>query len=177
MNTKATRRAFGFFLPAKSYVHMLSKRCRGLGCGQFLAFIIKRILGIKCIFPCSFGNKRMCLLTRVYGMSINRYYILWPLLNPGRDRTRVGRPVPSRLLKSGTDMHMRDFFFLHDTVLALNVEDTLMTKKSLRSSDVQILENADKYDYISAPPSKPKVSQVFLYKTDDAAKEGSILHV
>ena len=118
----------------------------------------------------------MRLLTHVYGMSINRYYILWPLLNPVQDRTRVGRPVPSRLLKSGTDVRMRDFF-LHDTVLALNVDDTLMIKKSLRSSDVQILENADKYDYISAPPSKPKASQVFLYKTDDAAKEGSMLHV
>ena len=40
------------------------------GCGQFLPFVIKRILGIKCIFPCSFGNKRMRLLTRVYGMCI-----------------------------------------------------------------------------------------------------------
>ena len=27
------------------------------GCGQFLPFVIKRILGIKRIFPCSFGNK------------------------------------------------------------------------------------------------------------------------
>ena len=32
-----------------------------------LPFIIKCILGIKHIFPCSFGNKRMRLLTRVYG--------------------------------------------------------------------------------------------------------------
>ena len=31
------------------------------------AFIIKRILGNKRIFPCSFGNKHMRLLTRVYG--------------------------------------------------------------------------------------------------------------
>ena len=37
------------------------------GCGQFLPFIIKCILGIKRIFPCSFGNKRMRLLTQVYG--------------------------------------------------------------------------------------------------------------
>ena len=92
----------------------------------------------------------------------------------GQDEGGMSRPIPP--IKSETDMHMRDFF-LHDTVLALNMEDTLMIKKSLRSSDVQILENADKYDYISAPPSKPKASQVFLYKTDDAAKEGSILHV
>ena len=49
-----------------------------------------------------------------------------------------------------------------------------MIKKSLTVSDVvQILENANEYNYISAPPSKPKASQVFLYKTDDAAKEGN----
>ena len=42
--------------------------CGFWGCGQFLSFIIKHILGIKRIFPCSFGNKHMCLLTRVYGM-------------------------------------------------------------------------------------------------------------
>ena len=28
---------------------------------------LKHILGNKRIFPCSFGNKRMCLLTCVYG--------------------------------------------------------------------------------------------------------------
>ena len=62
------------------------------------------------------------------------------------------------------------------TALVLNMEDALMIKKSLRISDVvEILENANKYSYISAPPSKPKASQVFLYKTDDAAKEGSVL--
>ena len=38
------------------------------GCGQFLTLIIKRILDIKRIFPCNFGNKRMRLLTRVYGI-------------------------------------------------------------------------------------------------------------
>ena len=39
-------------------------------CGHFLPFIIKRIMGIKCIFSCSFGNKHtcMCLLTRAYGI-------------------------------------------------------------------------------------------------------------
>ena len=37
----------------------------------FLPFIIERILGIKRIFPCSFGNKRMCLLTCVYGMLVH----------------------------------------------------------------------------------------------------------
>ena len=40
------------------------------GCGQFLTLIIKRILDIKRIFPCNFGNKRMRLLTRVYGISL-----------------------------------------------------------------------------------------------------------
>ena len=40
----------------------------------FLLFIIKRILGIKRIFPCSFRNKRMRLLTRVYGIPYSTYY-------------------------------------------------------------------------------------------------------
>ena len=54
------------------------------------------------------------------------------------------------------------------------MEGVLMIKKSLTISDVvQILENANEYNYISAPPSKPKANQVFLYKTDDAAKEGN----
>ena len=43
------------------------------GCGQFLTLIIKRILDIKRIFPCNFGNKRMRLLTRVYGMVTQNY--------------------------------------------------------------------------------------------------------
>ena len=69
VNNKSTRRAFGFLLPAK-YAVMYTCYQRGVavwGCGQFLPFIVKRILGIKRIFPCSFGNKRMRLLTRVYG--------------------------------------------------------------------------------------------------------------
>ena len=69
VNIKSTRRAFGSFLLAEYicyHVHVLGVAV--LGCGQFLPFIIKRILGIKCIFPCSFGNKRMHLLTRVYGI-------------------------------------------------------------------------------------------------------------
>ena len=33
---------------------------------SIFSFVIKRILGIKHIFPCSFENKRMRLLTRVY---------------------------------------------------------------------------------------------------------------
>ena len=36
-------------------------------------FAIKCILGIKHIFPCSFENKRMHLLTRVYGIYIYIY--------------------------------------------------------------------------------------------------------
>ena len=35
------------------------------GCGRFLHFIIKCILGIKHIFPCSFGDKRMHVYTVV----------------------------------------------------------------------------------------------------------------
>ena len=72
VNIKSTRRTFGFSLPAE-YAVMYTCYQRGiavLGRGQFLllSFIIKHILGIKRIFPCSFGNKRMRLLTRVYGM-------------------------------------------------------------------------------------------------------------
>ena len=50
------------------HVHVLPKRCRGFGMWSIFTFVIKHILGNKCIFPCSFGNKRMCLLTRVYGI-------------------------------------------------------------------------------------------------------------
>ena len=40
------------------------------GCGQLnFAFIIERILGIKCRFPCSFGIMRLLIITRVYGRS------------------------------------------------------------------------------------------------------------
>ena len=74
VNIKSTRRAFGFFLPAE-YTVMYTCYQRGvtvLGCGQFLPFIIKRILGIKRIFPCGFGNKHMRLLTRVYSNPVPR---------------------------------------------------------------------------------------------------------
>ena len=55
-------------------------------------------------------------------------------------------------------------------------EGVLMIKKSLAISEViQILENANENQCISAPPSKPKASQVYLYKIDDAAKEGTLL--
>ena len=48
-----------------------TKASRFWRCGQFFpSLLIKRILGIKRIFPCSFANKRMRLLTRVYGMVI-----------------------------------------------------------------------------------------------------------
>ena len=77
MNTKSSHGvclAFGFFLPAKYTTHLLScirvtkEMSRFWGCGHFLPFIIKRVMGIKRIFSCSFGNKHMCLLTRVYGI-------------------------------------------------------------------------------------------------------------
>ena len=64
------------FLPANSYTtHLLSStRATNEGIAvlevwSIFPFAIKRILGIKRIFPCSFANKRMCLLTRVYGRS------------------------------------------------------------------------------------------------------------
>ena len=43
-------------------LHVLPNRCCGLGVWSILP------LGNKRIFPCSFGNKRMRLLTRVYGI-------------------------------------------------------------------------------------------------------------
>ena len=62
------------FLPANSYTtHLLSstratnKGIAVLEVWSIFSFAIKRILGIKRIFPCSFANKRMRLLTRVYG--------------------------------------------------------------------------------------------------------------
>ena len=73
MNIKSTRRAFGpvlFTSRVRCHVHVLPERRRVLGVWSTLSFIIKRTLGIKRIFPCSFGNKRMRLLTRVYGRSL-----------------------------------------------------------------------------------------------------------
>ena len=64
------------FLPANSYTtHLLSsthatnEAITVLEVWSIFPFAIKCILGIKCIFPCSFANKRMRLLTRVYGSS------------------------------------------------------------------------------------------------------------
>ena len=70
-----TDRALLDFLPANSYTtHLLSSTratnegiAHGFGGVVNFPFAIKRILGIKRIFPCSFTNKRMRLLTRVYG--------------------------------------------------------------------------------------------------------------
>ena len=53
-----------FYLPSMlSCTRATKEGSRFWGCGQFLLFIIKRILVIKCIFPCSFRNKCMCLYT------------------------------------------------------------------------------------------------------------------
>ena len=52
------------------HVHVVPNRCRGFRVWSIFAFIIKRILGNKGIFPCSFGNKCMHLLTCVYGMNL-----------------------------------------------------------------------------------------------------------
>lgn len=49
-----------------------------------------------------------------------------------------------------------------------------MVKRSLTISEViEILKNADNYHCITVPPAKPKANQIFLYKTDNAAKEGT----
>ena len=62
------------FLPANIYTtHLLSStRATNEGIAvlevwSIFPFAIKRILGIKRIFPFSFANKRLRLLTRVYG--------------------------------------------------------------------------------------------------------------
>ena len=44
-------------------LHQRTKEASRFGCGQFLPFITKRILGIKRIFPCGFGNKRIHMYT------------------------------------------------------------------------------------------------------------------
>ena len=56
-----------FTCQVRCHVHMLPKRRHVFGGVVNLSFIIKCTLGIKCIFPCSFRNKCMCLLTHVYG--------------------------------------------------------------------------------------------------------------
>ena len=64
-----------FFLPANYTTQLLSSTCATnegiavLEVWSIFPFAIKRILGIKRIFPCSFKNKRMHLLTRVYGIA------------------------------------------------------------------------------------------------------------
>ena len=54
------------------------KESRFLGCGQFC--LIKRILDIKHMFPCSFGNKHMRLLTRVYSTPQSSIFVLVNIL-------------------------------------------------------------------------------------------------
>ena len=67
------------FLLANSYTtHLLSStRATNEGIAvlevwSIFPFAIKRILVIKRLFPCSFANKCMRLLTRVYGMVQNQ---------------------------------------------------------------------------------------------------------
>ena len=54
-------------LPSRPFchVHVLPKRHSGFGVWSILPSFI---LGIKRMFPCSFGNKRTRLLTCVYGI-------------------------------------------------------------------------------------------------------------
>ena len=61
ISTTSTTRLF-------CHVTRATKQAAQFGGVVNFAFIIKRILGNKRIFPCSFGNKRMRLLTRVYGI-------------------------------------------------------------------------------------------------------------
>ena len=75
------------FLPANSFTTQLLSSTRATNEGiavlevwSFFSFAIKRILGIKRIFPCSFANKRMRLLTRVYGILGNDIMLAYMLL-------------------------------------------------------------------------------------------------
>ena len=73
MNIKSTWKAFGFFLPTKYAVMYTTKEALQFwGCGQFLPFIIKRILGVKRIFPCSSGNKRIQYIINLQFFHPNR---------------------------------------------------------------------------------------------------------
>ena len=75
VNTRSIRRVFGFFFTCRvrCHVHMLPKRHCDFG--GVVNFIIKRILAIKRIFPCGFGNKRMRLLTHVYGIVVGYIWL------------------------------------------------------------------------------------------------------
>ena len=95
MNTKSTRR---------SYTREPKRRC-SFGCGQFLPFIIKRILGIKRIFPCSFGNKHMRLLTCVYGMQVYSYQLKEGKHSPSSNVLTLSGDVygPSPIVTAATE--------------------------------------------------------------------------
>ena len=101
MNTKSTRR---------SYTRE-PKRCRGFGCGQFLPSLLSAYWVLSAYFLAVFGNKRMRLLTRVYGIYVShvnmqcipimptvRKYLrftrsaIWPLEEKERDRYTVTLP-------------------------------------------------------------------------------------
>ena len=57
--------------------------------------------------------------------------------------------------------------------LPVSEDGVLAMKNFLTTEDVMnFLTNTDKYHCISAPPTKPKGNQVFLYKTSDAEREG-----
>ena len=68
-----------FYLPTtlliccKVHMHATNEDIAVLRVWSIFPFAIKRILGIKRIFPCSFENKHMRLLTRVYGIT---HYLL-----------------------------------------------------------------------------------------------------
>ena len=51
----------------------------------------------------------------------------------------------------------------------------LAIKKSLTVEEVmEYLTNVDKFRCISVPPTKPKGNEVYLYKANDAGKEGIV---
>ena len=57
------------------------------------------------------------------------------------------------------------------------METVLMIKtESLETNEAfKILEDANRRNCISAPPKKPKAGQLFLYRAEDASKEGNII--
>ena len=79
VNIKSTRRAFGFFLPAEYAVmyRATKEASRFWGCGQFLPFKVSLLSAYWVLSAYFLADKRMRLLTRVYGTSIVALFRRW----------------------------------------------------------------------------------------------------
>ena len=102
------------FLPANYTTHLLSSThatnegIAVLKVWSIFPFAIKCILGIKRIFLCSFENKRMRLLTHVYGSPIlNGTWQHWPEMEKlSRRSFRKPNIVPSHITTCGLSPQM-----------------------------------------------------------------------